>query len=148
YEDIERVVDVAKQALAAGIKTPTTLYVTPGSEQVFETMKRDGFVEILEKVGAIVLANACGPCIGQWKRDNIKPGQTNSIINSYNRNFPRRNDGNPDTLSFIGSPEVVMALGLAGKLSFNPLTDTIHQDGKTLKLAEPKKASDIPAEGF
>lgn len=148
YEDIERVVEVAEQAIEAGIKSPTTLYVTPGSEQIFETMKREGFVDKLEKVGAIVLANACGPCIGQWKRDNIKPGQKNSIINSYNRNFPRRNDGNPDTLSFIGSPEIVMALGLAGRLSFNPLEDTIERNGKTLKLKEPRKASDIPEKGF
>lgn len=148
YEDIQRTVDIAKQALAAGIKSPTTLYVTPGSEQVFETMKRDGFVEVLESVGATVLANACGPCIGQWKRDNVKPGVPNSIINSYNRNFPRRNDGNPDTLAFIASPEMVMALGLAGKLSFNPLADEIDQDGKKLKLKEPAKADDIPKKGF
>ncbi|TVQ76313.1 MAG: aconitate hydratase [Bradymonadales bacterium] len=148
YEDIERTVDIANQALAKGLKAPTTLYVTPGSEQVYETMKRDGFVEVLEKVGAVVLANACGPCIGQWKRDNIKPGQRNSILTSYNRNFPRRNDGNPETLAFIASPEVVMAIGLAGKLSFNPLTDSIERDSVSLKFKEPKKASDIPPKGF
>lgn len=148
YEDIQRTVDIAKQALAAGLKSPTTLYVTPGSEQVFDTMKRDGFVETLEKVGAIVLANACGPCIGQWKRDNIKKGETNSIINSYNRNFPRRNDGNPDTLSFIGSPEIVMALGLAGRLGFNPMTDSLEVDGKPFKFKAPAVADDIPKKGF
>jgi aconitate hydratase len=148
YEDIERTVEVAKQALALGLKSPTTLYVTPGSEQVFETMKRDGFVEILEKVGAVVLANACGPCIGQWKRDNMKAGQKNSILTSYNRNFPRRNDGNPDTLAFISSPEIVMAIGMAGRLSFNPLTDSFERDGKTLKFKVPTPASDVPPKGF
>ena len=148
YEDIERAVDVAKQALEVGLKAPTTLYVTPGSEQVFETMKRDGFVDVLQKVGAVVLANACGPCIGQWKRDNIKKGQKNSILNSYNRNFPRRNDGNPDTLAFIGSPETVMAIGLSGRLSFDPIHDELQVNGKPFKFKEPKKASDIPQKGF
>ena len=148
YEDIERTVAVAKQALAAGMKAETTLYVTPGSEQVFETMKRDGFVESLEKLGVVVLANACGPCIGQWKRDNMKKGEQNSILNSYNRNFPRRNDGNPDTLSFIGSPEIVMALGLAGRLSFDPLHDELEVNGKKLKFQSPGPASDVPSKGF
>lgn len=148
YEDIQRTVAVAKQAVAAGLKAQTVLYVTPGSTQVFETMKRDGFVDVLEKAGAIVLANACGPCIGQWKRDNIKKGETNSIINSYNRNFPARNDGNPETLSFIASPEVVMALGLAGKLSFNPLTDELVVGDKKLRLQGPGVADDVPAKGF
>lgn len=148
YEDIQRTVALAEQAIDAGLTAPTTLYVTPGSEQVFDTMKKAGFVEKLEKVGAVVLANACGPCIGQWKRDNIKQGETNSIINSYNRNFPRRNDGNPETLSFIGSPEIVMALGLAGKLGFNPMADTIERDGKSLKFTTPPAGDDIPKEGF
>lgn len=148
YEDIKRVVDVAKQAVEAGIKAPTTLYVTPGSDQVFETMQKAGFVDILEKVGAVVLANACGPCIGQWKRDHMKPGEKNSILNSYNRNFPKRNDGSSDTLSFIASPEIVMALGLAGSLSFNPLKDSIELDGKSLKFKEPSPPQDIPSEGF
>lgn len=148
YEDIQRTVDIAEQAIEAGVKSPTTLYVTPGSEQVFQTMKREGYVDKLRQVGATVLANACGPCIGQWRRDNVKKGQQNSIINSYNRNFPRRNDGNPDTLAFIGSPEIVMALGLAGKLSFNPLKDEIEQNGKKLKLKEPGPADDIPKKGF
>ncbi|MBN8554987.1 MAG: aconitate hydratase [Deltaproteobacteria bacterium] len=148
YEDIERTVDVAKQALAAGIKAPIKLMVTPGSEQVFETIKRDGYMEILEKAGATVLANACGPCIGQWKRDDIKKGEKNSILNSYNRNFPGRNDGNAETLSFIASPEIVMALGLTGKLSFDPLNDEIEQNGKKLKLKAPKPAADVPPKGF
>jgi aconitate hydratase len=148
YEDIKRVVDVAQQALDAGMKAPTTVYVTPGSDQVFETMQKAGFVDVLERVGAVVLANACGPCIGQWKRDHMKPGEKNSIINSYNRNFPRRNDGSADTLSFIASPEIVMALGLAGDLSFNPLQDTLRVDGKTLKFKEPSPPEDIPPQGF
>ncbi len=148
YEDIVRTVDVAKQAAAAGIKASIHLLVTPGSEQVFETIKRDGLMQELEKAGALVLANACGPCIGQWKRDDIKQGQRNSIINSYNRNFPGRNDGNAETLSFIASPEVVMALGLAGKLSFDPLTDELEGAGKRIKLKAPQAAADIPAKGF
>lgn len=148
YEDIQRTVDIAKQALDAGIKAPIKVLVTPGSEQVFETIKRDGFMEVLEKAGATVLANACGPCIGQWKRDDYKQGQRNSIINSYNRNFPGRNDGNSETLSFIASPEIVMAFGLSGSLSFNPLVDTLEVGGKKLKLKAPKQADDVPAKGF
>jgi len=148
YEDIQRTVAVAKQALAAGIKAKTTLYVTPGSTQVYETMKRDGFVDVLEKVGAVVLANACGPCIGQWKRDNVKPGEKKSIVNSYNRNFPARNDGNPETLSFIASPEIVMAMSLSGSLSFDPLNDSLDVDGKKLRLEGPGRADDVPAKGF
>jgi aconitate hydratase len=141
-------VDVARQALAAGIKAPIKVMVTPGSEQVFETIKRDGFMDVLEQAGATVLANACGPCIGQWKRDDYKQGQRNSIINSYNRNFPGRNDGNSETLSFIASPEIVMAFGLSGSLSFNPMTDELDVGGKKLKLRAPKPASDVPAKGF
>ncbi len=148
YEDIERTVAVAKQALQAGIKSPISLLVTPGSEQVFETIKRDGFLEILENVGATVLANACGPCIGQWKRDDIKVGQKNSIITSYNRNFPQRNDGNAETMAFIASPEIVMAMGLAGSLNFDPVHDELKTGGKTLKLLAPGAASDIPPKGF
>lgn len=148
YEDIERTVAVAKQALDAGIKTPIKLLVTPGSEQVFETIKRDGQMAILEKVGCTVLANACGPCIGQWKRDDVKSGERNSIINSYNRNFPGRNDGNAETLSFIASPEVVMAIGLAGRLSFDPLTENLEGGGKSVKLNAPPPAADVPKNGF
>jgi aconitate hydratase len=121
YEDIERTVHIANQALKAGIKSPIPLLVTPGSEQVFETIKRDGFLDVLEKVGATVLANACGPCIGQWKRSDSQLGEKNSILTSYNRNFPQRNDGNPETMAFIASPEIVMALALSGTLSFDPL---------------------------
>jgi aconitate hydratase len=145
YEDIARVVDVAKQAKAAGVKSAVPFLVTPGSDQIYETIKRDDFVGALEGVGAVVMANACGPCIGQWKRDDVKPGEKNSILNSFNRNFPGRNDGNAETLSFIASPEIVMALGLAGRLSFNPLTDALP-NGATLK--PPAPADEVPPKGF
>ncbi|MDP2600212.1 MAG: aconitate hydratase [Deltaproteobacteria bacterium] len=148
YEDIERAADVARQAIAAGAKAIIPLMVTPGSEQVFETIKRDGQLEALEQIGATVLANACGPCIGQWKREDIKQGEMNTIISSYNRNFPRRNDGNPQTLSFIGSPELVVAMSLGGSLDFNPLNDDLEAGGKKWKLRAPAKAPDIPAKGF
>ncbi len=120
YEDITRAASVARQAAARGVKAKTPLLVTPGSERVHATIERDGLLDDLEAVGATVLANACGPCIGQWQRSDIEPGQTNSILNSYNRNFPKRNDGNASTLSFIASPEVVVAYSLAGTLDFDP----------------------------
>ena len=145
YEDIARVVDVARQAKAAGVKSAVPFLVTPGSDQIYETIKRDEFVGALEAVGAVVMANACGPCIGQWKRDDVKPGEKNSILNSFNRNFPGRNDGNAETLSFIASPEIVMALGLAGRLSFNPLTDALPGGGK---LKPPAPADEVPPKGF
>ncbi len=150
YEDIERVTDVVRQAKAHGVeRVPVPLMVTPGSEQVRATIERDGQLSEMEDIGATVLANACGPCIGQWRRDEIKPGQRNTIVTSFNRNFPRRNDGNPDTLAFIGSPEVVAAYALAGRLSFNPLTDEVTTpDGKTFKLEPPQPAPDLPADGF
>jgi aconitate hydratase len=146
YEDMSRAADVARQATAAGLETKIPLMVTPGSEQVHQTIKRDGQMADLEAIGSTVLANACGPCIGQWKRDDIEKGTRNSIINSYNRNFPKRADGNPQTLSFIGSPEVVVAYALAGTLDFNPITDTIP--GTSVKLEAPKPAPEIPAQGF
>jgi len=149
YEDIYRVVDIAKQVKAAGLKMPIPFYVTPGSDRVFETIKRDGFVEVLESIGAVVMANACGPCIGQWKRSDIKKGESNSIISSFNRNFPARNDGNPETLSFIGSPEAVIGVGLGGNLSFNPMKDELTApNGKKLKLQAPGQAPAIPPKGF
>ncbi len=145
YEDITRVVDVARQAKAAGLRVPVNFLVTPGSDQIYATIKRDGHVRALEEVGATVLANACGPCIGQWRREDIKPGERNSILNSFNRNFPGRNDGNAETLSFIASPEIVMAIGLAGRLSFNPLTDALPGG---LRLSPPAPAAEVPADGF
>jgi len=149
YEDMSRAADVARQATAKGARSKTTLWVTPGSEQVHLTIKRDGQLADLEAIGATVLANACGPCIGQWKRDDVAKGTSNSIISSYNRNFPKRNDGNPETASFIASPEVVIAYALAGSLDFNPATDEIEaEDGTRFRLAAPAPAPEIPEEGF
>ncbi|MBK9293521.1 MAG: aconitate hydratase [Oligoflexia bacterium] len=147
YEDIERASYIAKQALDKGIKMPQPFLVSPGSEQIHLTIKRDGQMKIFNDVGATVLANACGPCIGQWKRDDIKEGEKNSIINSFNRNFRGRNDSNPETLSFIASPDIVMALGIAGRLSFNPLSDTLDQNGKKLRF-EPPRGEDLPPKGY
>ena len=146
YEDICRAADLADQAAAHGMKMPIPFYVTPGSEQVYRTIQRDGQMQRLEKIGAIVLANACGPCIGQWKRDDIKDGESNSIMSSYNRNFPRRNDGNPATFSFIAGPETTVAYGLAGTLKFNPLTDIVPNTN--FKLDPPAVAPEVPAKGF
>ncbi|MFT7669225.1 MAG: aconitate hydratase [Planctomycetota bacterium] len=149
YEDFSRSADVAQQATRHGVKVKTQLWCTPGSEQVDETVSRDGQKAALEAVGATVLANACGPCIGQWKRDDMPLGQKNSILSSYNRNFPKRNDGNPKTLSFISSPEICVAYALAGTLDFNPMTDEIQgSDGKWFKLDPPGPAPEIPSEGF
>ncbi len=145
YEDILRTVDVARQAKAAGAKAATPLLVTPGSDQIHATIRRDGLVQELEAVGATVMANACGPCIGQWRRDDVRSGQKNTIVNSFNRNFPGRNDGNAETLSFIASPEIVMALALGGRLSFNPLTDPLPGGGR---LEAPAAAPDLPKCGF
>ena len=148
YEDIGRACHVAGQALKGGIKMPQYFLVTPGSELIRKTIERDGYIQTLEGVGALVLANACGPCIGQWRRDQYKKGQVNTIINSFNRNFRGRNDANPDTLSFIASPEITMALGLSGRLDFNPETDYLeNQKGEKLHLSPPV-ADVLPAKGF
>ena len=147
YEDIGRAAHVAEQAHKAGIKASIPLMVTPGSDQIHNTIQRDGQMQALESIGGQVLANACGPCIGQWKRDDIKKGDKNSIITSYNRNFKGRNDDNPETLSFIASPEIVTAMAFAGSLSFNPLKDTVEQGGKKLKFTPPT-ADDLPKKGF
>ncbi len=149
YEDMGRAAELADQAKAAGLKVATPLLITPGSEQVRATIERDGQMESLQAVGAIVLANACGPCIGQWKREDLKPGETNSILSSFNRNFPKRNDGNASTLSFLASPETVVALAFAGRLSFNPLKDSLPTPGGgSFKFSPPKPAPDLPAKGF
>jgi aconitate hydratase len=148
YEDLERAADVARQARKHGAKARTRLWVTPGSEQIHLTIKRDGQMEDFDAIGGLVLANACGPCIGQWKRDDIAEGEENSIINSYNRNFRKRNDGNTGTSSFIASPEIVVAYALAGTLEFNPLTDEIEAEGKRYKLEPPAPAPEIPRDGF
>ena len=149
YEDMSRAADVARQAAAHGAKTKSTLWVTPGSEQIHQTIKRDGQLDDFEAIGGVVLANACGPCIGQWRRDDIEPGESNSIISSYNRNFPKRNDGNPETLSFIASPEVTVAYALAGHLDWNPLDGEIEApDGSRFRLEAPAPAPEIPEQGF
>ncbi|MBS1552284.1 MAG: aconitate hydratase [Bacteroidetes bacterium] len=148
YEDMERAASVAKQAIDIGIKVKSEFTITPGSDQIFETIKRDGQLDIFEKVGGLVLANACGPCIGQWKRHDVKEGEKNSIITSYNRNFSKRNDGNSATHSFVASPEIVTALALAGRLTFNPMTDTIkNARGEEVKLEVPK-GNELPEHGF
>jgi aconitate hydratase len=149
YEDISRVTDVVKQAKAHGMKAVTPFLVTPGSEQIHKTIVRDGQMGEIQSVGGQVLANACGPCIGQWKRDELVPGTKNTIVTSYNRNFPARNDGNRETMAFIASPEIVAAYALAGKLSWNPTKDTLQGgDGKPFTLKAPAPAPDLPAGGF
>jgi aconitate hydratase len=140
---------VARQASARGVRAKTTLWVTPGSEQIHQTIRRDGQLDELAAIGGVVLANACGPCIGQWKRDDLQKGVANSILTSFNRNFPKRNDGSADTLAFIGSPEIVIAYALAGRLDWNPLTDELEgKDGKRFRLAPPAPAPEIPPRGF
>ena len=149
YEDMSRAADIAKQAIEKGIKTRTPLQVTPGSEMIRETIERDGQIQLLRDIGANVLANACGPCIGQWSRPEIKKGEPNTIVTSYNRNFPGRNDGRRETMNFIGSPELVIALALGGRLSFNPLKDELEaSDGTKFKLNPPKLAPEVPKDGF
>ncbi len=149
YEDLERAADVARQAARHGARSKSKLWVTPGSEQVHLTIQRDGQLADFEAIGATVLANACGPCIGQWKRDDVPEGEANSIISSYNRNFRRRNDGRAETLSFIASPEIVIAYALAGRLSFDPLRDELEaEDGTRFLLDPPAPAPEVPARGF
>jgi aconitate hydratase len=147
YEDIGRAAHIARQAMAKGLKARVPFMVTPGSEQVRATIERDGLLADLEAIGATVLANACGPCIGQWERTDIEKGARNSILTSYNRNFPKRNDGNPATHAFIASPEVVVAFALTGRLDTDPIHDGVKLDGATLKLDAPS-AAELPAQGF
>lgn len=148
YEDIGRAGHVAQQAKEKGLKMPVPFFVSPGSKQIHKTIERDGQMQLLNDVGATVLANACGPCIGQWKREDDTEGKVNTIVTSFNRNFKGRNDGNRETLGFIGSPELVMALGFAGKIDFNPITDEIEApDGTKFKFAPPE-APEFPEKGF
>ncbi len=148
YEDISRAAHIARQGLKAGLKAKTPFLVTPGSERIFHTMKRDGFMDTFEQMGGTVLANACGPCIGQWKRSDVKQGEANSIVSSYNRNFPGRNDGSAETLSFLSSPEVVTALAFAGDLGFDPVKGMLKAaDGTELRF-EPPQGEELPAKGF
>jgi len=149
YEDMSRASNLAEQAKSNGIKAKIPLLVTPGSEQIRSTIERDGQIDSLKSIGATVLANACGPCIGQWHRPELKEGQQNTIVTSFNRNFPGRNDGKRDTMNFIASPEIVTAFALGGSLSFNPMQDyLISDDGKKFKLEPPKIAPDVPENGF
>ncbi len=149
YEDLERAADVARQAKQHGLRAKTQLLVTPGSEQIYRTIARDGQLGDFEAIGATVLANACGPCIGQWKRDDVPSGEENSILTSYNRNFRRRNDGNASTNAFIASPEIVVAFSLAGRLSFDPQRDELEGEGGVrFRLRPPAPAPEVPREGF
>jgi len=148
YEDMQRAAHVAMQGSKAGLRTKAKFLVTPGSERVFQTIKRDGLVETFGKIDATVLANACGPCIGQWKRSDVVADEPNTIVSSFNRNFPGRNDGSAATLSFITSPEIVTAMAFAGTLEFNPLTDTLPgPDGKAVRFTPPE-ADELPRDGF
>lgn len=148
YEDMTRAASIARQASAHGTRAKAQLLVTPGSEQVRATLDRDGLLADLEAIGATVLANACGPCIGQWERDNPAPGVANTIVTSFNRNFPRRNDGSSATKAFVTSPELVIGYALAGTLDFNPLTDSIATDsGAEFRLSAPMGET-LPERGF
>ena len=148
YEDITRAASIARQASAHGLKAKTKLLITPGSEQVRATIERDGLLADLEAIGGEVLANACGPCIGQWSRPDMDPSTVNTIVNSYNRNFPKRNDGSANTLAFVTSPDTVIALALAGRLDFNPATDALITDsGEEVRLDAPVGIR-LPEAGF
>jgi len=148
YEDLTRAASVVKNAKEDGLKVQAQFIINPGSEQVRYTAERDGVLAEFESVGGIVMANACGPCIGQWKRETDNPDRANSIITSFNRNFAKRADGNPNTHTFIGSPEVVAAMTIAGDLCFNPLTDSlINEKGERIKLQEPT-GFELPAKGY
>ncbi len=148
YESLSRAASVARQAADNGLSAKAELIVNPGSNLVMDTARRDGILQSFEAIGGVIMSNACGPCIGQWKRHNNHPQQPNSIVTSFNRNFAKRNDGNPNTYAFVASPEIVTALTIAGSLSFNPLTDTlINSKGQPVKL-NPPTGSMLPAEGF
>ncbi|MGB0525645.1 MAG: aconitate hydratase [Flammeovirgaceae bacterium] len=148
YEDISRAASLAKQAIDKNLKTKSEFTITPGSEQVRFTIERDGFIDIFNDIGASVFANACGPCIGQWAREGADKEETNTIVHSFNRNFKKRADGNPNTHAFVASPELVTALAIAGTLNFNPLTDKlINEDGEEVML-DPPTGDELPTKGF
>lgn len=148
YQDISRAASVMRQAVDKKVKIASPLIVNPGSEQIRATAERDGMIETFKTAGAVIMANACGPCIGQWKRHTDDPTRKNSIVTSFNRNFAKRADGNPNTFAFVASPELTMALTIAGDLCFNPLTDTLtNENGEQVRLVEPK-GDELPAEGF
>lgn len=148
YEDITRAASIAEQAVSKNLKAKAEFTITPGSEQVRYTVDRDGLLKIFDQMGGVVMANACGPCIGQWARHTNDPTRKNSIITSFNRNFAKRQDGNPNTHSFVASPEIVTAFAIAGDLTFNPMTDTLtNEKGEQVKLDEPK-GIELPVKGF
>ncbi len=148
YEDLDRAASIAAQAVKKKLKVKSKFTVTPGSEQIRQTVLRDGQLEAFEKIGGVVLANACGPCIGQWSRTDLQGDEKNAIITSFNRNFAKRNDGNPNTYAFVASPEIVTAMTIAGDLTFNPLTDSLtNEDGKPVKL-DPPSGRELPQKGF
>jgi len=148
YEDIDRSASIAEQAIHKGLKTKSQFTITPGSEQVRATIERDGQLKKLSDIGGLILANACGPCIGMWKRMDIKTGERNTIVTSFNRNFAKRNDGNPETLAFVASPEITTALAIGGRLSFNPVTDELENEkGEKVKL-DPPTGEELPPKGF
>ncbi len=150
YEDISRAASLAEQVSEKNLKTKSNFTITPGSEQVRFTIERDGFIDTFNNIGATVFANACGPCIGMWDRygDKASEGPRNTIVHSFNRNFAKRADGNPNTLAFVGSPELVTAIAIAGRLDFNPMTDTlINEDGEEVRLDEPR-GYELPPKGF
>jgi aconitate hydratase len=148
YEDISRAASLAEQAVAKKLKTKADYTITPGSEQVRYTIERDGFIDTFNKIGGTVFANACGPCIGQWARKGAEKEEKNAIVHSFNRNFAKRADGNPNTHAFVASPEMVTALAIAGDLTFNPITDTlINEEGKEVKL-DPPTGWELPVKGF
>ena len=149
YQDMTRAEDLVKQASAAGLQPQADFFVTPGSEQIRATLERDGTLSTFSSAGGTVLANACGPCIGQWKRtDDVELGQPNAVLSSYNRNFPGRNDGNRQTMNFLASPEIVTAMSYAGLTTFNPITDTLPTPSGTPFRFSPPTGSDLPALGF
>jgi aconitate hydratase len=148
YEDLDRAASIARQATSKKLKAKSHFIITPGSEQVRYTVERDGQLAAFEAIGGVVLANACGPCIGQWKREGVDSGTPNSIVTSFNRNFAKRNDGNPMTHAFVASPEIVTALVLAGDLTFNPITDTLtNENGEQIRL-DPPAGKQLPPNGF
>jgi aconitate hydratase len=148
YEDISRSAHIAQQGLKAGLKAKASFLVSPGSERIYHTMKRDGFLDTFEKLGGTVLSNSCGPCIGQWKRADGVKGKADSIVSSFNRNFPGRNDGISETLSFLASPEIVTAYAISGDLTFDPVNQKLKgADGKEFKF-EPPQGEELPAKGF
>ena len=148
YEDITRAASIVKQAIDKGIKMKAELLITPGSEQIRKTMERDGLLQLFEKAGAKVLANACGPCIGQWIREGAEDSKPNTIVTSFNRNFAKRNDGNPNTHAFVASPETVTLLAFSGKLDFNPMSDSLTNASGEKVMLETPSGSELPGKGF